>query len=129
MWIRSYKTEYYNVVEVQDDGIGFSAERLNAVFGGEMEEQLGTDKMLDITTLEETIKASNLLDAKGKPIEISLETLASGGNLTGNGSEAHKSSGLRNIILRLKEMSNASVEIESQEGAGTLFRVLFPIER
>ncbi|MBQ7246163.1 MAG: histidine kinase [Firmicutes bacterium] len=129
MWIRSYKTEHYYVVEVQDDGMGFSSESLNAVFGGEMEEQLGTDKMLDITTLEETIKASNLLDAKGKPIEISLETLASGGNLTGNGSEVHKSSGLRNIILRLKEMSNASVEIESQEGAGTLFRVLFPIER
>ena len=47
-------------------------------------------------------------------------------NLTGNGSENHKSSGMRNIYLRLKEMSNAELELSSIEDEGTKIRVLFP---
>ena len=130
VWIRSYPTEHYNVVEVQDDGVGFSEEQLNRVFSGGSEDELGVDKMLDVSTIEETINASHLLDAQGNRIEISREIIASGAeNLTGNGSEVHNSSGIRNVILRLKEMSNASVEIDSKEGEGTLFRVLFPISR
>ena len=126
IWIRSYPIEHYNVVEVQDNGVGFSEEQLNRVFRGGAEDELGVDKMFDIATLEDTINSSTLLDAQGNKIEISREIIASG---TGNGSEAHNSSGIRNVILRLKEMANASVEIESKEGEGALFRVFFPISR
>lgn len=52
----------------------------------------------------------------------------SGGHilLTGNGSEDHKSTGMRNIITRLKEMSNATLEITSEVGKGTMIKVIFP---
>lgn len=49
-------------------------------------------------------------------------------SLTGNASERHQSTGMRNIILRLKEMCNADLEITSKEGEGTLMKVVFPIE-
>jgi len=128
VWIRSYPEEYYNVVEVQDDGVGFSAKQLERAFSGGEEETVGGDNKLDALTIEETISASNLIDAKGKPIEISHDVLEYGtGSLTGNGSEVHVASGIRNVILRLKEMANARVEIISKEGEGAMFRVFFPI--
>ena len=129
VWIRSYPTEYYNVVEVEDDGVGFSPESLEAAFRGGREETIGGDQKLDAVVLEETISSSHLLDAKGNPITISHDLIEYGtGNLTGNGSENHVSSGIRNVILRLREMANARVEINSKEGEGTLFRVFFPID-
>lgn len=48
-------------------------------------------------------------------------------NLTGNGSERHKSSGMRNIYLRLTEMANAEFELSSTEGEGTKVIVRFPV--
>ena len=129
VWIRSYPTEHYNVVEVQDDGLGFSAERLEEVFSGSSEDVLGTDRRNEASILEETLQSSSLLDERGRKIDISHDIIERGsGNLTGNGSEIHVSTGIRNVILRLKEMANASVEIESKEGEGSLFRVLFPID-
>ena len=130
VWIRSYPTAHYNIVEVQDDGVGLSADQMEKIFGGNGEELIiGSDKRQDIAVLEDTIQASHLLDAYGNPIEISHEIIEAGPtNLTGNGSELHVTTGIRNVILRLKEMANASVEIDSKEGEGTLFRVLFPID-
>lgn len=52
--------------------------------------------------------------------------LLSDSNFTGNGSEQHQSTGMRNITLRLKEFSNATLDIKSEEGKGTLMRVTFP---
>ena len=97
VWLRSYSEGNYNVVEVDDDGLGFTPERLAE------------------------IKASFTDDA-----ESSDDYLDTNINLTGNGSENHKSSGMRNIYLRLKEMSNAELELTSVENEGTKVRVLFP---
>lgn len=47
-------------------------------------------------------------------------------HLSGNGSEVHTSTGMRNIRLRLKEMSNATLEVTSEVDKGTLIRVIFP---
>ena len=49
-------------------------------------------------------------------------------NLTGNGSENHKSSGMRNIYLRLKEICDADLFIESEVGKGTKVTVKLPIQ-
>ena len=49
-----------------------------------------------------------------------------GQNLTGNGSEIHQSTGMKNIMMRLKEMSHAELSVESEVGKGTLMRVTIP---
>ena len=94
VWLRSYSTDDYYIVEVEDDGVGFTPERL-----------------------EEIQKSIENHDHMEGSSEV---------NLTGNGSENHRSSGMRNIYLRLKEMSNADFDIESTEGKGTKVTVRFP---
>ena len=91
VWLRSYTEGNFNVVEIEDDGVGFDPKILEALNNNQ-----------DIENQKEQ-------------------------NLTGNGSEQHKSSGMKNIMLRLKEMSNADMIIESTPGVGTKTRVLFPI--
>ena len=92
VWLRSYIEGNHYVVEVEDDGIGFSPEFLKS------------------------------LNEKGSlPEEESTRH-----KFTGNGSKTHKSTGMRNIILRLKEMANADLKIESTQGVGTKIRVFFP---
>ena len=49
-------------------------------------------------------------------------------NLTGNGSENHVSTGMRNIIMRLDEIAHAKLNINTEEGKGSLMRVTFPKE-
>lgn len=98
VWLRSYAEGNYNVVEVEDNGVGFTPERLEEI----------TRSMTEADDF-------NYMETDAQP------------NLTGNGSENHKSSGMRNIYLRLREMANAEFELYSQEGQGTKVRVLFPI--
>lgn len=94
VWLRSYIEGNHYVVEVEDNGIGFSPEFLES------------------------------LNEKGS---LSEED-STRHKFTGNGSKTHKSTGMRNIILRLKEMANADLKIESTQGVGTKIRVFFPIE-
>ena len=101
VWLRSYEEEDYNIVEVEDNGIGFSPERLE-----EIQKSL-TDFSFDYEGDSDSLT------------EI---------NLTGNGSENHKSSGMKNINMRLKEISNATMTISSTEGQGTIIKVFFPKE-
>ncbi len=98
VWLRSYEEGNYNVVEVEDNGMGFTPERLIEITQSMTQERSSYD-------------------------EYESEAQA---NLTGNGSEKHKSSAMRNIYLRLKEMANAEMEFTSKEGEGTKVRVLFP---
>ena len=58
--------------------------------------------------------------------DMDMDDTFSNIHLSGNGSEVHQSTGMRNITLRLKEICNASLEISSEEGKGTLMRVIFP---
>ena len=98
VWLRSYVEGDYNVVEVEDNGVGFTSERL-----AEIRLSLTDD------------------DGYGNSAENEFV------NLTGNGSENHRSSGMRNIYLRLRELSDADFFIESEEGKGTKVTVKFPV--
>ena len=93
VWLKSYEEGNYNVVEVRDNGAGFTPERLEEIRNSFTDDEYESNAQI---------------------------------NLTGNGSEQHKSSGMRNIYLRLREMADAEFELESVEGEGTKVRVLFP---
>lgn len=93
VWLRSYTEGNFNVIEVEDNGVGFAPEVLEAL----------TSNDGDVSHTKEH-------------------------DLTGNGSEKHKSAGMKNIMLRLKEMANADMVIESTPGQGTRIRVFFPME-
>lgn len=94
VWLRSYQEAHYNVVEVEDNGVGFNPDLLASLKNARLGKDLDNQK----------------------------------NNLTGNGSESHKSTGMKNIMMRLKEMANADMEIDSVEGEGTKIKILFPIE-
>ncbi|MBO4236093.1 MAG: histidine kinase [Firmicutes bacterium] len=99
VWIRSYSDGYNNIVEVADNGVGIPPERMEYILGNDDENYFGDS--FGITGGREL-------------------------NLTGNGSESHRSTGMKNIIMRLQEMSHAELKIESEVGKGTLMRVIFP---
>jgi len=98
VWLRSFKEGDNYIIEVQDNGVGISQERLDVIFGEAQEEHHGD----------------------------SFGLTGRNSNLTGNGSENHQSTGMRNIMMRLKEMSHAELKVESEVGKGTLMRVTFP---
>ena len=92
VWLRSYADAKNYIVEVEDNGVGISPERIAVVLGSAPEDGDNLDQ----------------------------------GSLTGNGSENHQSTGMRNITMRLEEMSHATLEVDSTEGVGTLMKVIFP---
>ena len=127
VYLRSYETDTHNIVEVEDTGIGFNSESAGKVFSiyaGDTEKiGLASDKVA-LNVMNETMESLTLLDKEGNPIEISKPELIY--DLSGNGSEQHRSTGMVNIILRLKEISNAKIEIYSREDHGTKMTVYFP---
>ena len=124
--LKSYEEADYNVVEVSDNGIGFNTESASKVFATpttSSAEESDTKKL--IASLLSGISGSLILrDKNGEPIELVEQEINP--DLTGNGSEKHNSKGMMNILLRLREMANAKVEIRSQEDMGTQIRVMFP---
>ena len=129
VWLRSYEDEHFNIVEVEDNGTGFNAENASRIFSVEMNDD-GTPGMTSnkvmLSVMEDVMKHATLLDSEGKPIVLTKPTVKV--NLSGNGSENHKSTGMLNIFLRLREMGHAQVEVYSKEGEGTKIRVMFPKE-
>ena len=97
VWLRSYREGNNFIVEVEDNGVGIPKDRLDAVLGNSEEGYFGD------------------FGIGGRRMD-----------LTGNGSEEHQSTGMKNIIMRLKEMSHAELKIESEVGKGTLMRVVIP---
>ena len=128
VYLRSYETDDFYVVEVDDNGIGFNAESASKVFGAFLTGNASNHKNGPISPsdLGTVIESLNLLDKEGEKIQIIESAIVSEPSLTGNGSEKHHSAGMMNIMLRLKEMSTAKVEIESKENEGTTIKVLFP---
>lgn len=123
--LKSYEDENNYVVEVNDDGVGFSPDRLQMVLGlGNYKDKEEDEHITE--TLHSIAATSTLRDARGNIVEVDQTFLENPGDLTGNGGDIHKSTGMKNIILRLKEMTNADIEIESREGEGTNIKVLFP---
>lgn len=127
--LRSYSEDDFNIVEIEDTGIGFNQESANRVFCHlYYNEDYGFDLESGLVMAEamsETMKSLHLLDATGKEIKIAAPTEEKI-NLSGNGSEKRKSLGMMNIFLRLREISNAKVEIFSQEDQGTKIKIFFP---
>lgn len=96
--LRSYADPSNYIIEVEDDGVGIPPERMEYILGN------GEGYFGD---------ALGIVGAKER-------------NLTGNGSESHQSTGMKNIIMRLKEMVRAELKIETEVGKGTLMRVIIP---
>ena len=129
VWLRSYETEEYNVVEIQDDGIGFNKEAASAVFSvyKDNDNRVGIESnQAAVIAMKETLENVELQEEDGTPVV--LDGPVNRVNLSGNGSEEHKSTGMMNIIMRLREMANAKIEIKSKVNEGTRIRVLFPKE-
>ncbi len=130
VYLRSYKTDTHNIVEVEDTGIGFNSESASKVFsvyvGNEDKVGMESNKVM-ISVMQEVINSMDLRDENGEPIKITAPIEVE--DLSGNGSEEHKSKGMINIILRLKEMSDADLIISSRTGVGTKIKVLFPIQK
>lgn len=113
--LKSYETPDFNIVEVNDTGIGFNRNSANKVFFSIKD---------DMTSVG--IKSLTLLDALGRNITVSDPADDTDENEIFVKSDRHQSQGMKNILLRLKEMSNAAVEIFSQESMGTSIKVYFP---
>ena len=129
VWLRSYSEDNYNVVEVEDTGVGFSAENANRVFAihRSTTDKLGMESnKVMAAAMGDVMRHLDLRDKEGNPIALSEPVQKV--NRSGNGSEDHKSTGMLNIFLRLREMGHATAEIHSKEGEGTKIRVLFPKE-
>ena len=125
--LRSYGIEGYNVVEVNDDGTGISSEAASSIFSihEENDDKLGMESnRVLVLAMKDMMESMTLLDEDGTPLEYG--GLVKKSDLSGHGANEHKSKGMMNIILRLKEISNAKIEIYSKVGEGTRIKVLFP---
>ena len=123
IWLRSYETNDYDIVEIEDDGVGFSRETAAHLFSiyASDDDKVGMESnQVLVTAMTEVMANLNLTDATGNPIVFT--TPVKNNDLT----EDHQSSRTMNIFLRLREMSGAKFEINSAEGQGTLIRVLIP---
>ncbi len=123
IWLRSYETNDYDVVEIEDDGVGFNRETASHLFSiySSNDDDVGMESNQVLrTAMTEVMENLNLTDANGNPIVFA-------GPIKNNDfTEEHQSSHTMNIFLRLREMSGAKFEITSTEGQGTLIRVLIP---
>ena len=125
--LRSYEDENYNIVEVNDNGTGISRDAASALFSiyEENDDKLGMESnRVRVLALKNMMESMTLLDEDGSPLEYGGITKQT--DLSGHGTTQHKSKGMMNIILRLKEISNAKIEIYSRVGEGTKIKVLFP---
>jgi len=127
VWLRSYEEPNCYVVEIDDDGIGFDQEAASAMMAlyEEDDNKVGMESNAVATKIiQDLMQHMKLKDENGDPIKLGGPVKRQ--DLSGNGSESHKSSGMRNIFLRLREMTDADIDIESQVGKGTKIKVSFP---
>ncbi len=103
VWLRSFIEGDNYIIEVEDNGVGIPQERLDYLF----------PKKARYAVSEHAPASDNRFDSDGM-------------NLTGNGSEVHESTGMKNIMLRLKEICNATLDVTTEVGKGTLIRVVIP---
>lgn len=123
IWLRSYETNDYDVVEIEDDGVGFNrdtAAHLFSIYSSNDEDVGMESNQVLLAAMTEVMENLNLTDATGNPIVFTTPVK------NNDFSEEHQSSHTMNNMLRLREMSGAKFEIASTEGQGTLIRVLIP---
>ena len=123
IWLRSYETNDYDVVEIEDDGVGFNrntAAHLFSIYASNDGDVGMESNQVLLAAMTEVMENLSLTDATGNPIVFTTPVKNT------EFSEEHQSSHTMNNLLRLREMSGAKFEIASTEGQGTLIRVLIP---
>ena len=123
IWLRSYETDDYDVVEIEDDGVGFNrdtAAHLFSIYASHDQDVGMESNQVLLAAMTDVMQNLSLTDATGNPIVFT--TPVKNNDMT----EDHQSSHTMNIFLRLREMSGAKFEITSTEGQGTIIRVLIP---
>lgn len=123
IWLRSYETGDYDVIEVEDNGVGFNRETASHLFSiyASDDDKVGMESnQVLLSAMTEVMENLSLMDEAGNPIIFTAPVKNT--DMT----EEHQASKTMNILLRLREMSGAKFEIASTEGHGTLIRVLIP---
>lgn len=123
IWLRSYETGDYDVIEVEDNGVGFNRETAAHLFSiyASDDDKVGMESnQVLLSAMMDVMENLTLIDEAGNPIVFTAPVKNT--DLT----EEHQASKTMNILLRLREMSGAKFEIASTEGHGTLIRVLIP---
>ena len=135
VYLKSYALANFNVVEVSDDGTGFNSEDANRVFGTYADESSvlkGKTTQTNMELMTEVMNALDLTDKDGNKIIIQPpedDDKNDNDNENANAPEkpsGHKSSGLTNVLIRLRDMGGAKIEIKSRENEGTNIKVYFP---
>ena len=129
--LKSYSTPSFHVVEINDDGIGFNDESAARVFGlyaNDVPEVDGGPSQMNVDLMKDVMEQMTLLDKDGNPIKIGLPEIKPEDNNDSKDLDAkhHKSSGMTNVLLRLRDMAGASIKITSKENEGTNVKVYFP---
>lgn len=133
VYLKSYAMANFDVVEVSDDGIGFNQADANRVFGTFADESSvlrGETTQINMELMRSVMESLELYDADGNRITVRPvkpeDQAAEISSTPASTDSKHKSSGLTNVLIRLREMSNAKIEITSREGEGTTMKVYFP---
>ena len=121
--LKSYESTEYNIVEVTDDGTGFNQENADRVFGDYAQDGAGSSSAteMNIALMADVMDNLNLYDADGNKIVVKQQVVEEDLPTTNK----HKSTGLVNTLIRLREMADAKIEITSHEGEGTTIKVYF----
>ena len=134
VYLKSYSLANFNVVEVSDDGTGFNSEDANRVFGTYADESSvlkGKTTQTNMELMTEVMNSLDLVDADGNKIIVQApedddKKDNDNENAAPEKPSNHKSSGLTNVLIRLRDMGGAKIEIKSRENEGTNIKVYFP---
>ncbi|MBO4235664.1 MAG: histidine kinase [Firmicutes bacterium] len=124
--LKSYEDDLNYIVGIKDDGVGIGPEAAYRLFG--IPEDTGdifsdTNRLAQ-ASMEGIIHDVTLLDENGEKLDV-YEWLKTS-KISGGAPDRHKSAGMANIIMRLREMADARIEISSQVGVGASVKVSFP---
>ena len=123
--VKSYFDDEYDIVEVVDNGVGISAERFKQVFSITKDELEGEDisSVETYSFLERMYDHAVLREENGLQIDLGKPKVGKDAEIPVNG---HKPTGFRNTCLRLREMTDAIIDLESQINHGTRVVVKIP---
>ena len=125
--LRSYETDDSYVVEIKDNGIGITSAAARKLFRAAQDTKSNSENPMNLAhdAVKSIIGNVNLLDENGDRIDL-WELLAAPASIDESLPEKHKSAGMSNTIMRLREMADAKIEISSQVNVGTNVRISFP---
>lgn len=125
--LRSYETDDSYIVEIKDDGVGIGPAAARKLFRAAQDTESESENPMHLAhdAVKSIINDVNLLDENGERIDL-WELLTTQASIDDELPEKHKSAGMSNTIMRLREMADAKIEISSQVNIGTNIRITFP---